>query len=303
MLLNVIPFWLINVSQRSANCIVCKGFPQTPCRHWEICVVRLTRLTLDPLAYSFRMTSKPIELDPYHHAYACDCLGWKCFICNKEAKDQIGLEDQFLADGYTVFTDSIDGAKWVFCTTCKKAFHLKCVTSETEEQIHSKGWPFTCTCQWMQGESKSSRWPLPIPIEPITKTRSINRVTKRVTISRLCFSFYKMKKKFSKKGKGGKVLRTPDERKKASSHAGQRLQQWKEEQMEEADRLWKLNEILPPNERLSMRAIAKKVKIGKTTVIKRLSGRRVGVGHITGGQWQARVLTTGESSGSLVTRS
>ena len=52
-----------------------------------------------------------------------------------------------------------------------------------------------------------------------------------------------------------------------------------------------------------MRAIAKKVGIEKTTVIERLSGRRVGEGHITGGRQQAQVLTMGESSGSQVTRS
>ena len=143
----------------------------------------------------------------------------------------------------------------------------------------------------------------PSSIGPITKTRSVNRVTKRVTIFGLSFSSHKMKKKFSKKGKGGKVIRTPEEKKKASSHAGQRLQQWKEEQMQEAERLWQLNDTLPPKERLSMRAIAKKVKIGKTTVIERLSGRRKGAGHIAGGQRQARVLSTGESSGSQVTRS
>ena len=125
---------------------------------------------------------------------------------------------------------------------------------------------------------------LPISIEPITKIRSVNWVTKQVTISGLCFSSYKMKKKFSKKGKGGKVIRTPEEKKKASSHAGQRLQQWKEEQMQEAERLWKLNDTLAPKERFSMRAIAMKVQIGKTTVIERLSGRRRGVGHIAGGQ-------------------
>ena len=114
-------------------------------------VGKLTHLTLDPLVSCFRMTSKPIELDPYQHAYACDCLGWKCFICNNEAKDQIGLEEQFLADGCIVFTDGIDDSKWVFCTTCKNAYHLKCVSCETEEQIHAKGWPFTCTFNKCRG--------------------------------------------------------------------------------------------------------------------------------------------------------
>ena len=84
----------------------------------------LTRLISDLLVWYLRMTSKPTELDPYHHAYACACFGWKCFICNGEANDQIGIQDQFLADYYVVFTDSIVGTKWVFCMNCKKAYHL-----------------------------------------------------------------------------------------------------------------------------------------------------------------------------------
>ena len=40
--------------------------------------------------------------------------------------------------------------------------------------------------------------------------------------------------------------------------------------MDEAMSLWKQNDNLPPHQRLSMRAIAKKVGIGKTTIIERL---------------------------------
>ena len=43
--------------------------------------------------------------------------------------------------------------------------------------------------------------------------------------------------------------------------------------MDEAMVFWKANDNLPPDQRLSMRAIAKKVRIGKTTIIERLSGR------------------------------
>ena len=121
-------------------------------------------------------------------------------------------------------------------------------------------------------------------IKQVTNPRSINQVSKRVTIFGLPFDFYSMKQKFSMKGKGGKVLKTPEEQKKASSHAGQKLQKWKEEDMKEAERLWALNDTLPPKERLSMRGIAAKVGIGKTTVIERLSGRCKGEGHIAGGQ-------------------
>ena len=117
-------------------------------------------------------------------------------------------------------------------------------------------------------------------IKWVTNPRSINWVTKRVTIFGLAFDFYSMK--VSTKGKGGKVLKTPEEWKKASSHAGQKLQKWKEEDMKEAERLWARNDTLPPKERLSMRAIAVKVGIGKTTVIERLSGRCKGEGHIAG---------------------
>ena len=121
-------------------------------------------------------------------------------------------------------------------------------------------------------------------IKWVTNPRSINRVTKQVTIFGLPFDFYSMKQKFSMKGKGGKVLRIPEGWKKASSHAGQKLQKWKEEDMKEEERLSALNDTLPPNERLSMRAIAAKVGIGKTTVIDRLSGRCKGEGHIAGRQ-------------------
>ena len=64
-------------------------------------------------------------------------------------------------------------------------------------------------------------------IKWVTNPRSVNRVTnwvtKWVTIFGLPFDFYSMKQKFSMKGKGGKVFKTPEEWKKASSHAGQKL--------------------------------------------------------------------------------
>ena len=41
-------------------------------------------------------------------------------------------------------------------------------------------------------------------------SRSINRVSKRVTIFKLCYCRKMAKTKFSKKGKGGKTLQTPD---------------------------------------------------------------------------------------------
>ena len=83
----------------------------------------------DPLECSLfilEMTdSKAVELDPYHHAYALSCFGWKCLVCSIEAKDQIGLEMVWLwlGDKKVVYTDSIDGSKWECCNGCKKSFH------------------------------------------------------------------------------------------------------------------------------------------------------------------------------------
>ena len=106
------------------------------------------------------------------------------------------------------------------------------------------------------------------------------------------------KTKFSKKGKKGKVLRSPQEKKAASSHKGEKNQKWKEEAMERAFQLWDENDSLPPGKKWSMRAIAKHVQVPKTTIIERLSQRRKGKGHIAGGARQPRVLSPGKSSGS-----
>ena len=59
--------------------------------------------------------------EAYLHAYAASCFRWRCLICNKEAQDQLGIEEQFLGDGKVVFTDGIDGSKWVYCISCKSA--------------------------------------------------------------------------------------------------------------------------------------------------------------------------------------
>ena len=110
------------------------------------------------------------------------------------------------------------------------------------------------------------------------RTRSANRVTKskrvikRVTLTKLILDRKMAKSKFSKKGKGGKLLKTPEEKRLASSHKGKKNQQWKVTQMEKAEALWKANDDLPPEKKLSMRAIARAVGIGKTTIIERLSG-------------------------------
>ena len=67
--------------------------------------------------------------------------------------------------------------------------------------------------------------------------------------------------------------------------------------MEKAEALWKKNDELPPEKKMSMRAIARAVGIGKTTIIERLSGRRKGSGHIAGGNRKAQVMTGGKQAG------
>ena len=98
------------------------------------------------------------------------------------------------------------------------------------------------------------------------------------------------KEKFSKKSRSGKAKLTPQEKKDNMSHIGKINQQWKATKMQEAQNLWAQNANLPPDKQLSMRAIAKKVSIAKTTVIERLSGRCQGSGHIAGGARKLRVM-------------
>ena len=81
------------------------------------------------------------HLDAYEHAQCVESFQWKCLICSVEARDQVGLEMQHISDG-VVYTDGIDGSKWLCCNKCKKTYHLECVTSEKEESIK---FPFHCT--------------------------------------------------------------------------------------------------------------------------------------------------------------
>ena len=93
-------------------------------------MLKVTRLNVTRLFIVEMTDSKPVELDPYHHAYALSCFGWRCIVCSIEAKDQIGLEMAWLGDEKVVYTDGIDGSKWVCCNGCKKCFHLSCVTDD-----------------------------------------------------------------------------------------------------------------------------------------------------------------------------
>ena len=124
-----------------------------------------------------------------------------------------------------------------------------------------------------------------------------NQVSKWVTIFELYYCRKMAKTKFLKKGKEGKTLQTPDEKRKAMSHKGRKNQTWKEQQMDRAEALWLENEEKSPKDKLSMRAIAVMCGLPKTTVIERLSGHHKGHGHITGGKRQPRVLSKGEQVG------
>ena len=105
------------------------------------------------------------------------------------------------------------------------------------------------------------------------------------------------KQKFSKKSRSGKAKLTPQEKRDNMSHKGKRNQLWKAAKMQEALDLWAQNDNLPPKQQLSMRTIAKKVGISKTTVIERLSGRHKGSGHIAGGARKSRIMSKGMQVG------
>ena len=94
-----------------------------------------------PLAISSLKMEFTQHLDDYEHAKCVELYGWKCYICCVEAKDQVGLEMQYIGDGI-VYTDGIDGSKWISCQKCKKTYHLECVTEDKEGEIKS---PFLCT--------------------------------------------------------------------------------------------------------------------------------------------------------------
>ena len=93
------------------------------------------------LTISFFRMAHPVELNLYEHAKCVQIYGWKCLICSVEAKDQLGLELQHIADG-VVYIDSMDGTKWVCCQKCKKTFHEACVCPNQPEPTE---WPFLCS--------------------------------------------------------------------------------------------------------------------------------------------------------------
>ena len=101
------------------------------------------------------------------------------------------------------------------------------------------------------------------------------------------------KQKFSKKLRSGKAKLMPQEKRDNMSHIEKRNQQWKEAKMQEAQDLWAQNDNVPTDKRLFMRTIAKRVSIGKTTVIERLTGGRKGSRHIAGGARKSIIMSKG----------
>ena len=74
-----------------------------------------------------------LDFEAYHHAQLVQQFGWKCLICSVEAKDQMGLEEQHLADG-VIYTDNIDGTKWLFCNKCKNLLTTSTVSVQIWNQ-------------------------------------------------------------------------------------------------------------------------------------------------------------------------
>ena len=95
----------------------------------------------------------PVELNPCEHAKCVQIYGWKCLICSVEAKDQVGLELQHIADS-VVYTNGIDCTMWVSCQKCKKTYHMACVCPN---QPPPTEWPFVCSfleCKHQVGKGK-----------------------------------------------------------------------------------------------------------------------------------------------------
>ena len=88
--------------------------------------------------------SKLVQLDSYHHAHALSCSRQKYTICDSKEKDQIGSEMAWPDDEKAMYSKHIEGPKWVNCNDCKKYFYLSCVSSNTEQQVEARRWPFLC---------------------------------------------------------------------------------------------------------------------------------------------------------------
>ena len=100
------------------------------------------------------------------------------------------LEETFLSDKKVVFTNGFDCSKWFYCTVCKCIYHLKCVTTTTEQKLNPKGGHLSAHS--ISISKSESKW-----VTHLGKTRS----TKWITYSKLFLSPKIMKEKFRKKEK------------------------------------------------------------------------------------------------------
>ncbi len=82
-------------------------------------------------------------MDPVNQAYAESIFEWKCTICGLYAKDQVGLEMDFIENEKVVLSES-DNTKWVRCYVCDTKYHLACTTA-LSEQVVAKQPNFVCT--------------------------------------------------------------------------------------------------------------------------------------------------------------
>ena len=228
-----------------------------------------------------------VELNPYEHAKCVQIYGWKCLICSVEAKDQVGLELQHIADG-VVYIDSINGTKWVCCQKYKKTNHVACVCPNQPSQQNG---PF-CVA-FLSANSKRVRVDLHVKWV----------ITKRVPVSVVVVKQKKGKPRPPKEEHQGKDSRIINPRREASSGKNKKEQNWSEKDLDRAFDMWEQNPDLPPQERKSKRQISMETGIPYTTLCERLSGRRGGRHHgkIAGGKHQARILDTGKCKRVTVT--
>ena len=222
----------------------------------------------------------PVELNPYEHVKCVQMYGWKCLICSLEAKDQVGLELQHIANGI-VYIDGIDGSKWVCCNKCRKTYHLSCVCPNQPEP---------------------TKLPFSVPFWNANSRRVTKPKVKRVMFKWIIITVLVANRKKGKPHPTRPEWRDKDGRrigvrKAASSGLGKKEQKWTEEQINQCFVLWEQNNDLPLEQKRSKRQISIECGVPYTTVCERLSGRRGGgkKGKIAGGKQQGKVLDTGKS--------
>ena len=233
-----------------------------------------------------------MDFEAYNHVQMVQQFGWKCFICSIEAKDQMGLEEQHITDG-VVYTDNNNRSKWVFCSKCKKTYHVDCVCPNKEQPTR---WPFLCTFNECRTDFRYQAG-------RVTSHQAGNYEAGNYEAGNHFGFSGKAKAKASsaqsrpRRGKDGRVIA---KRKAASSRKGKREQLWPKENMEKAFKLWEENKDLPPDKRLSKHQIAITCEIPYTTVCERLSGRHGAgkTGKIAGGKRKGRVLDHGKQAGN-----